>query len=90
METTDRSIYYDRGDTLPSSTMRSNPISKFSHGNGLLTLLSLASYLWDKASGIAPEETLQNAASHLGQYCLLKVISPRNITQIKIFLILLK
>ena len=46
---------------------------------GRLTHISLASFLWDHMQGV----TLQNAASHLGLFCLLTQISSKNEIEMK-------
>ena len=38
-----------------------------------------ASLLWDIANRIAPDVTPQNAASHLGLFCLLREFSSKNL-----------
>ena len=54
---------------------------KFEVGN--LTYLCLASTKKDLANIVDPDETLHDAASHLGLRCLLKDISVRYILNIK-------
>ena len=44
----------------------------------VLTHLSLVSFLWDIGNSIAPDVTPQNAASHLGLFCLLREFSSKN------------
>ena len=47
-----------------------------------LTHLSLAFLLWTWANRIAPDVTPQNAASHLGLFCLLREFSSKKLNKI--------